>query len=213
MANPQLPPASQEVAQNLQEAGKGKGMDMPEAGTTALTVTEVDGPVGHTDPAIGGVLNATVFVSLAMAVFLAILIWKKVPGLIVRGLDTQIAAIRTRLDEAKALRDEAEALRDEYARRIATVEQQAADMVAHAEAEASALIAQAETDAAELAQRRAKMAEDKIAAAERAAIAEVRASAAAAATRAAAAIIADKHGAEADRALIDRSIAGIGRPN
>ena len=57
------------------------------------------------------------------------------------------------------------------------------------------------------------MAEDQIAAAERGAIAEVRARAADAATRAAAAIIAERHGADADKALIDRTIFGLARPN
>ena len=57
------------------------------------------------------------------------------------------------------------------------------------------------------------MAEDKIAAAERAAIAEVRARAADAAAAAAGAIIAEKHGAEADKQLVDQTIAGLGRLN
>jgi F-type H+-transporting ATPase subunit b len=57
------------------------------------------------------------------------------------------------------------------------------------------------------------MAEDKIAAAERAAIAEVRATAANAATRAATALIGAKLGAAGDKALVDTTIAGLGRPN
>jgi len=57
------------------------------------------------------------------------------------------------------------------------------------------------------------MAEDKIAAAERAAVAEVRAKAADAATRAAASIIAETHGAGADKPLVDKAIAGLGRLN
>jgi F-type H+-transporting ATPase subunit b len=57
------------------------------------------------------------------------------------------------------------------------------------------------------------MAEDKIAGAERTAIAEVRARAADAATRAAATIIAQRHGAEADKTLVDRTIAGLGKLN
>jgi F-type H+-transporting ATPase subunit b len=57
------------------------------------------------------------------------------------------------------------------------------------------------------------MAEDKIAAAERAAIAEVRARAADAAARAAGLLIAEHHDAAADRTMIDRTIAGLGRPN
>ena len=54
------------------------------------------------------------------------------------------------------------------------------------------------------------MAEDKIAAAERSAIAEVRAKAAAAAAAAAAQLIAERHDAGADKALIDRTISGLG---
>jgi F-type H+-transporting ATPase subunit b len=86
-------------------------------------------------------------------------------------------------------------------------------MLAHADEEAKGVLAKAEADAAELTARRAKMAEDKIAAAERAAIQVVRTKAAEAATRAAAAIIADKHGAEADKALVDKTISGLGRLN
>ncbi len=180
--------------------------------TTAGTAAE-GGAVHHAEPAVFGVLDATVWVSIAMAVFIAILLVKKVPALIARGLDGQIAAIRSRLDEARALRAEAEALRDEYARKIASVEAQAAQMVAHADEEARALIAKAKKDADELVKRRGKMAEDKIAAAERAALDEVRARTADAAARAAAAIIAQKHDAGADKALVDRTIAGLSRLN
>ena len=54
------------------------------------------------------------------------------------------------------------------------------------------------------------LAEDKIAAAERTAIAEVRAKAANAATAAAAALIAERHDAAADQLLVDKAIGGIG---
>jgi F-type H+-transporting ATPase subunit b len=210
MANPQV--AADTVAQNLSEAKKGEGMPVPDTGAHAVTIQHGGPSEEHPDPSVFG-LDATVWVSIAMAVFIGILIWKKVPGLITRGLDGQIAAIRARLDEAKALRAEAEALRDEYARKIAGAEAEAQAMLQHADQEAAALIAKAEADAQDLTARRAKMAEDKIAAAERTAIAEVRARAADAATRAAAAIIAEKHGAAADKALVDQSIAGLGRIN
>ena len=185
----------------------------PATGHVATTEAHGGAAEHHADPALFGVLDATVWVSIAMAAFLAILIWKKVPGLVTRGLDNQIAAIRTRLDEAKALRTEAEALRDEYARKIAGAETERQAMLAHAEQEAAGVLAKAEADAKELTKRRQKMAEDKIAAAERAAIADIRARAAQAATKAAATIIAQKHDATADRKLVDQTIAGLGRPN
>ncbi|AJP71056.1 F0F1 ATP synthase subunit B family protein [Sphingomonas hengshuiensis] len=215
MAEAQQATGSELVAQNLHEAEHGEGMPLRETGEHAVTAAEGGvGPTGahHPDPSIFG-LDATVWVSIAMTAFLLILLWKKVPALVTRGLDNQIAAIRTRLEEAKQLRAEAEALRDEYARKIAGAESEAQAMLAHADEEAKAVLAKAESDAQELTVRRARMAEDKIAAAERAAIQAVRAKAADAATKAAASIIAAKHGAEADRGLIDATIAGLGRPN
>lgn len=201
---------SADVAHNLSEAAELQGS--PHTGGEALT-TEAGG-VGEThqpDPSIGGVLDATVIVSIAMAVFFLILIVKGVPKMITSGLDRQIAAIRQRLDEAKALRAEAEALRDEYARKIAGAEQDAANIVAHAQEESKTLIADAERNATELTARRVKMAEEKIAAAERQAVADVRAKAAQAASAAAAKLIAERHDAGADKALVDTTIAGLGR--
>ena len=202
---------SAEVAQNLAHADTAAGM--PHEGGHAIAATEAEGGAGHGDPALFGVMTGTVWVSVAMLVFILILVVKKVPGLIVGGLDRQIADIRKQLDDAKALRAEAEALRDEYARKIADAEKSAADMAAQAEHEAQAIVEQARGDATELVGRRAKMAQDKIAAAERAAIQEVRAKTAAAAAGAAAALIGERHGADADRALVDRTIAGLGRLN
>lgn len=199
-----LPPASAAVANRLENADKLEGM--PHEGTRTP-----DGPP-HAEPKALG-LDATMWVAAAMAILILVAIFKGVPKLIGGLLDKQIAAIRSRLDEAKALRAEAEALRDEYARKIASVEAQAAQMVAHADEEAKALIAKAKADADDLVRRRTKMAEDKIAAAERAAIEEVRARTADAAARAAAAIIAQKHDASADKALVDRTIAGLSRLN
>ena len=199
---------SAEVAQNLAEADKLEGL--PHTGGEAMESHAGGvGQTNHPDPAALG-MDATAWVSLAMLVFIAILLWKKVPSLITRGLDSQIAAIRQRLDEAKTLRAEAEALRDEYARKIAGAEQDAANIVAHAQEESKSMIAEAEAKAAELSARRAKMAEDKIAAAERQAIAERRAQAADAAAAAAARLIAKSHDAGADKALVDRTISGLG---
>ena len=196
------------VRENLANADKAEGM--PHAGTAAPGGTPH--AEEHAGPSILG-LNGAGWVSLAMLVFIGILIWKKVPSVITGALDKQIADIRKQLDEATTLRTEAEALRDDYRRKIAAAESSATDMIAHAEAEAQALIAKANVDAAELVGRRAKMAEDKIAAAERAALAEVRSKTANAAARAAATLIAARHGADADKALVDRTIAGLGRPN
>jgi F-type H+-transporting ATPase subunit b len=199
------------VAHNLANADRQQGVS--ETGHEA--VTEAAGGIGesnHPDPEALG-LNGTGWVSLAMLVFLLIVLAKGGLRAITGGLDRQIADIRRQLDEARTLRSEAEALRDEYTRKTAAAETTARDMIAHAEAEAQTLIAQAKADAAQLVDRRARMAEDKIVAAERAALVAVRAKAAEAATRAATTLIAAHLGTEADRPLVDRTIAGLGRPN
>lgn len=199
-----LPPASAAVAERLENADKLQGM--PEAGGHALTTEAAE---HHAEPQVFG-MNATVWVSVAMAIFLAILIFKGVPKVIGGLLDKQIAAIRERLAEAKQLRAEAEALRGEYQAKLANIEAQAAAMLVHAEEESQALIRKAEADAKELVARRTKMAEDKIAAAERTALDAIRAQTADAATAAAAALLAAKHDAGADKAVVDTTIAGLG---
>lgn len=185
---------------------------MAEASHPAELVAETGvAEVHHTPTALG--ISAPGFVALSMLVVIGIILWKKVPAMVGRMLDAKIATIRHDLDEAAKLRAEAEAQLIEAKARNAASAGDAAAIVAHAEAKAKAMLAKAEIDAAELVARRGKMAEDKISAAERLAIAEVRAHAADAAAKAAAAIIAEKHDAGADRAVVDRTIAGLARLN
>ena len=175
--------------------------------------TIAPGGVEHVpDPTALG-LTSTGWVAVAMIVVILLMIWKKVPGMIGNMLDARIAGIRTQLDEAKALRAEAEAIRTEYEAKAKTAHVEAEAMKAHAHHEAAAIIAKAKAGAEDLMTRRAKMAEDKIAAAERAAIAEVRARAADAAAKAAGILIAEHHDAAADRMMVDRSISGLSRLN
>ena len=196
MADQHLDNGSAMVAHNLAEADHTQAMVEHGAET-------------HGELAFMG-LGPVQFVSLAMAVFIVILLVKKVPALIARGLDGKIAQIREQLDEAAKLRAEAEALKAEYQARMASAEKDAAAMRASAGEEAKQLIADAKVEATALVARRKKMAEDKIAAAERTAVAEVRAKAASAATAAAAALIAEHHDAKADKGLVDAMIAKVG---
>lgn len=205
-----------EAAQN-QDAGShaaGQAMDhsaMAEGEMHATTEAH-GGAAQHADPKALG-LDATAWVSLAMLIFVAILLWKKVPGAIGAALDHRIAAIRQQLDEAARLRSEAEALKGEYEAKLAAAAKEAEAMRVRAEEEAEHMLAQAKQDATDLIARRQKMAEDKISAAERAAIAQVRAKAVQAATAAAAALIEEHHDAATDKALVDSTIKGIGSLN
>lgn len=188
------------------------GFSGPETAQTVKTVAHAGVAELHHEPSFLGI-TAPGFVALSMLVVVGIMIWQKVPGLIARALDGRIATIRAQLEEASKLRAEAEAQLAEAKARNAASAGDAAAIVAHAEAEAAAMLARAEADLADLIARRQTMAQDKIAAAERGAIAEVRAVAAAAATRAAATIIAERHDADADKPLVDRTIAGLSRVN
>jgi len=217
MANPATHPSAA-VAENLADAASSQGLKPADIrngsgleGTRSGTTAE-GGPEHVADPTALG-LNSTGWVGIAALVVILLMVVWKVPRTIGAMLDKRIAAVRSELDEAKRLRAEAEALRAEYEGRARSAEADAASMRQHASQEANAIIAKAKTDAAELMERRARMAEDRIAAAEHSAVAEVRARAADAAARAAALLIAEQHGADADRNMIDRAIGRIGRPN
>jgi F-type H+-transporting ATPase subunit b len=181
----------------------------PGDGAEAAGVEHVGAPEHHPEPTAFG-LDAPQWIALAMVVVLAILIWKRVPALIGRALDSKIAAIRAQLDEAAQLRSEAEAIKAEYEARADQADAEAAALLDRARAEAEGIVRQAETDASALVERRGRMAEDKIAAAERSALDQVRARAASAAAAAAEALIREKLDAGADRPLVDRTIEGLG---
>jgi F-type H+-transporting ATPase subunit b len=161
------------------------------------------------EPAAFGFLTPPMAVALAMAVLLLILWRVGVPGMIAGALDSRIADIRKQLEEAKALRLEAEALKVRYEQQMKAADADIAELRAHADTEAKSIIAKAKVDAEALIQRRQRMAEDKIGAAERAAVAELRARAAQAASEAAQGLIAKNHSAAADKALVDQAIGSI----
>ncbi|VXC66258.1 F0F1 ATP synthase subunit B family protein [Sphingomonas sp. 8AM] len=204
--------SSSTLAQDL-EAQPLEHQDMANgSGIHAGTGTGAGDGLSHAAPTALG-FNDTGWVGIAaLVVLIGMVVWK-VPAAIGAMLDKRIGEIRHQLDEAAALRKEAEALRDEYAARARGAEVDAAKMRDNAHHEAAEIVAKAKRDTELLMERRTRMAEDKIAAAERAAIAEVRARTAEAATAAAAALIAERHDAGADRALIDRAISGVGRLN
>ena len=163
------------------------------------------------EPTLFGLFAPPAIVALAMIVVIALLLWKKVPSAIGRSLDDKIAAIRAQLDEAEALRRDAEALKAEYEAKAKAAEGDAAAIVDRAHHEAEAIVVKAQADATSLVERRQRMAEDKIAAEERSVIAELRATTARTAATAAAKIIAERHDAGSDKALVDGAIAGLGR--
>jgi F-type H+-transporting ATPase subunit b len=154
-------------------------------------------------------LNPGGWVALAILIVFAVLIWKKVPGAVGRALDSKIALIRDQLAEAEALRKEAEALKAEYQAKAASADKDREALIERARHEAGDIVAKAKTDAEALIERRTRMAEEKIAAEERTAVEQLRATAAQAAASAAARLIAERHDAGSDAKLVDEAIRDI----
>jgi F-type H+-transporting ATPase subunit b len=154
-------------------------------------------------------LNPGGWVALAMIFVFAIMAWKKVHHAIGRALDSKIALIRDQLAEAEALRKEAEALKAEYEAKSASADKDRQALLERAKHEADEIVAKAKADAEALIERRSRMAEDKIAAEERAAVEQLRASAADAAAKAAVRLIAERHDAGTDAKLVDQAIKEI----
>ncbi len=128
---------------------------------------------------------------------------------LVAMLDARAATVRLELDEAARLRREAEAMLAEARHEREAALADAERMVADARAEATRIAEAARAEAEASAARRERMAHDRIHAAERAAVAEVRSVAADVATEAARAAVAEALTAEVDSSLIDRAIAGL----
>lgn len=81
--------------------------------------------------------NTDFVVTLGFIVFIGILIYYKVPPLLLGMLDKRAEGIRSELDEAKALREEAQALLASYERQQRDVQEQADRIIAHAKEEAT----------------------------------------------------------------------------
>lgn len=152
--------------------------------------------------------NPRTWVAIAFVLFVVLFgarLWKVLIGI----LDGRANTIRAELDEVGRLRREAEAmLRTATAERDAAASEAAA-LLAGAHAEAARVTEQAQVEAQAAGARRERMAMDRISAAEKAAVAEVRAAAIDVATRAAQQVIARDLTPEADAALVDRAIAGL----
>ncbi len=152
--------------------------------------------------------NPRSWVAIAFVIFL-VLFGKKLWTALAAMLDKHAATIRADLDEAQRLRKEGEAmLADAKTRREAAIAE-AKTLIESAHAEAQRVAAQAGIDAEAASRRHEKTALERIAAAEKAAVTEVRLAAADIAARAAEQVIAATLTAEADAPLVDRAIAGL----
>ncbi len=153
--------------------------------------------------------NPATWVAIFLFIFLGILYWANVPGLITGALDKRSKEIRDELDEARKLREEAQSLLADYQRKAREAEAEAEGIIAQAQREAEIYASETREKLKETLERRTKAADMKIAQAETQAINEVRVAAVEAATKAAEKILSSKAQGEKAADLIDTSISEV----
>lgn len=154
-------------------------------------------------------LDATFWAFVALIIFLALLVYLKVPGQVTGALDNRAERIRGELEEARRLREEAKSLLADFQRRRKEAEAEASQIVAAAKHEAELIASEARAKTEEFVTRRTAMAEQKIAQAETQAVADVKALAVDIAVAAAEKLIAAKATGKAAEDLLTRSIAEV----
>ena len=148
------------------------------------------------------------WVAIAFVIFVVLFggrLWKALIGM----LDRRAAAVRAELAEAARLKQQAQAMLDDATRRREQAVADAERLLQGARAEAERLSTAAATDARNSAARRERMAMDRIAAAEKAALTEVRIAAIDIASQAATRVLRAGLAEQQDAALIDHAIAGL----
>ena len=156
-------------------------------------------------------MDATFWTLVALILFLALLAYLKVPGMIAKSLDDRADRIRNELDEARRLREEAQQLLAEYQRKRKDAQAEADEMIAAAEHEAAGLVADARQKTEDYVKRRTAIAEQKIALAEAEAVSEVRRQAIDIAVAAAETLIAEKVDEEAAAKMFSKSVTELKR--
>lgn len=154
--------------------------------------------------------NTDFVVAIAFVIFIAVLIYLKVPGMVGGMLDKRAEGIQSELDEARALREEAQSILAGYERKQKEVAEQAEQIVANAKSEAQAAADQAKEDIKTSIARRLQAAEDQITSAQASAVKEVRDTAVSVAVSAASDVIAKGMTAKDAGSLIDAAIADVG---
>ncbi|MCP4315529.1 MAG: F0F1 ATP synthase subunit B [Hyphomicrobiales bacterium] len=154
-------------------------------------------------------MDATFWAFVSLIIFLGLIAYLKVPGMMTKSLDERADKIRNELDEARRLREEAQQLLAEYQRKRKDAEKEASELIAAAEHEASGLVAEARQKTEEYVIRRTAMAEQKIALAETEAVNEVRQSAIDIAVSAAETLITEKADEKTTGELFVSSVAEL----
>lgn len=154
-------------------------------------------------------LDATFWALVGLILFLGLIIYMKVPATVGASLDKRAAKITADLEDARRLREEAQQLLAEYQRKRKEAEAEAAGIIEAAKRDAGSLVAEAKAKTEEFVTRRTAQAEQKIAQAERDAVAEVRSTAVDIAVEAARGLLAARKDAKAAGDLFKESVAAV----
>ncbi|MBS0385374.1 MAG: ATP F0F1 synthase subunit B [Proteobacteria bacterium] len=156
-------------------------------------------------------MDATFIAFVAFAIFFVLMIYLKVPGMVLTALDNRRETIAKELHDARRMREEAEALLASYEAKRAAAEADAKAIVDHAKEQAAAVVEETRAAMAEAMRRREQQAEDRIAAAETKASDEVRAAAAEAAIAAAERMIRERMNDATQSALVAEGASELKR--
>lgn len=175
----------------------------------ALALTISAGPALAAEGPFFSLANTDFIVLISFILFIGVLFYFKVPGMIGGMLDKRAEGIQSELDEARALREDAQTLLASYERKQKEMQEQASKIVAAAKEEAAAAAEQAKEDLKTSIARRMAAAEDQIASAEASAVREVRDQAVTVAIAAAREVIAKDITAADGNKLIDDAIGEV----
>ncbi|MFY9210178.1 MAG: F0F1 ATP synthase subunit B [Aestuariivita sp.] len=153
--------------------------------------------------------NTDFVVLISFILFIGVIFYFKVPGMLSAMLDKRADGIKSELDEARALREEAQTLLASYERKQREMQEQAEKIVAAAREEAAMAAEQAKADLQASIARRMATAEDQIASAQASAVREVRDQAITVAIATAREVIAKDISAAAANKLIDDAIGEV----
>jgi len=156
-------------------------------------------------------IDATLIALVAFLLFFALLVYLKVPGMVLNMLDARSQQIAKDLHDARRLREEAEKLLADYQAKQATAEAEAKAIVDTAKEQAALVAEETRQSMMAAMARREKQAEDRIASAETKATDEVRAAAAEAAIAAAERMIRERMNDQAQAGLVQDGVGELKR--
>jgi F-type H+-transporting ATPase subunit b len=149
------------------------------------------------------------WVLVSFVLFVALLVYYKIPNKAAKALDDRAGRIHAELEEARRLREEAQTILADYQRKQRDAEKEAEDIIAMARREARFYAEESHKVLDEFLQRRVKLAEEKIARAEEQAVQDIRSKSVDVAIAATEMLVARELKGKSAEDLVDKSIRDV----